>query len=63
MSKPAEEIHVDSCGRKGIGETPQCAARGGSTAARGKRSVFPERCHNFSMVLRSLYQLRTKTNF
>ncbi|PXY53742.1 hypothetical protein CIT14_12080 [Virgibacillus profundi] len=31
----------DSCGRKGIGETPQCVARGGSPAARGKRNVFP----------------------
>ncbi len=67
---PAEEIHGDSGGRKGLGETPQSdeqnshrvsfelrgtllhriscyatstPARGGSTAARGKRSVFPER--------------------
>ena len=28
-------------GRKGIGETTQCEAQGGSTAAHGKRSVFP----------------------
>nr|WP_240510207.1 hypothetical protein [Virgibacillus profundi] len=40
---PEEETHEDSCGRKGIGETPQCVARGGSPAARGKRNVFPER--------------------
>ncbi|PXY55405.1 hypothetical protein CIT14_00765 [Virgibacillus profundi] len=40
----AEETHEDSCGRKGLGETPQCVARGGSPAARGKRNVFPERC-------------------
>ncbi|WP_338066946.1 hypothetical protein [Virgibacillus profundi] len=40
----AEETHVDSSGRKGLGETPQCVARGGSPAARGKRNVFPERC-------------------
>ncbi|TFB21112.1 hypothetical protein E3U55_09840 [Filobacillus milosensis] len=37
----AEEIYVDSCGRKGLGETPQCLARGGSPAARGKRSIIP----------------------
>ncbi|PXY53672.1 hypothetical protein CIT14_11710 [Virgibacillus profundi] len=30
---PAEEIYEDSSGRKGIGETPQCVARGGSPAA------------------------------
>nr|WP_229740627.1 hypothetical protein [Ornithinibacillus halotolerans] len=36
-------MYGDSCGRKGIGETPQCEARGGSPAARGKRSIFPER--------------------
>ncbi|WP_412766296.1 hypothetical protein [Sutcliffiella cohnii] len=36
-------MYVDSSGRKGIGETPQCEARGGSPAARGKRSIFPER--------------------
>ncbi|WP_339217800.1 hypothetical protein [Ornithinibacillus sp. FSL M8-0202] len=36
-------MYVDSCGKKGIGETPQCEARGGSPAARGKRSIFPER--------------------
>ncbi|TFJ92050.1 hypothetical protein E4U82_14270 [Lentibacillus salicampi] len=44
----AEEIYVDSCGRKGLGETPQCEAQGGSPAARGKRSIFPERviCSN-----------------
>src|SRR5699024_9541673 len=29
-----------SCGRKGLDETPQCEARGGSLAARGKRSVY-----------------------
>ncbi|PAV31198.1 hypothetical protein CIL05_00625 [Virgibacillus profundi] len=40
---PAEETHEDSCGRKGLGETPECVARGGSPAARGKRNVFPER--------------------
>ncbi|MFD1361200.1 hypothetical protein [Lentibacillus salinarum] len=66
-------MHEDSCGNKGIGETPQCdernihrvhcelrgvllhrkhlqhdehPARGGSPAARGKRSVFPERYHS-----------------
>ncbi|RDW21186.1 hypothetical protein CWR45_02765 [Oceanobacillus chungangensis] len=39
----AKEIHGDSCGRKGLGETTKCAAQGGSPAARGKRSVFPQR--------------------
>ncbi|GGK04699.1 hypothetical protein GCM10007063_28810 [Lentibacillus kapialis] len=29
----AEEIYVGSCRRKGIGETPQCEARGGPPAA------------------------------
>ncbi|WP_285885997.1 hypothetical protein [Priestia aryabhattai] len=30
----------DSCGKSGIGETPQeCKRRGGSSAARGKRSL------------------------
>src|SRR5699024_6246086 len=29
-----------SCGSKGLDETPQCEARGGSLAARGKRSVY-----------------------
>ncbi len=65
---PAKEIHADSWGKRGIGETPQCdernfhrvsfelrgailhrdylqrdehPARGGSTAAPRKRSVFP----------------------
>ncbi|MFZ3579578.1 hypothetical protein [Virgibacillus sp. DJP39] len=33
-------MHEDSCGRKGIGETPQCVARGGSPASRGKRVYF-----------------------
>ncbi|WP_139184803.1 hypothetical protein [Virgibacillus subterraneus] len=51
-------MHGDSCGRKGIGETPQCAARGGSTAARGKRSVFPEWSHSskifFNIVSQSI---------
>nr|WP_152640091.1 hypothetical protein [Virgibacillus necropolis] len=32
-----ERRAVDSCGIIGIGETPQCGARGGSPAARGKR--------------------------
>nr|WP_309507483.1 hypothetical protein [Sediminibacillus dalangtanensis] len=36
-------MHGDSSGREGIGETPQSVARGGSAAARGKRSVFPQR--------------------
>nr|WP_235858205.1 hypothetical protein [Sutcliffiella cohnii] len=49
-------MYVDSCGRKGIGETPQCRARGGSPAARGKRSIFPERlspdilCSFFTLI-------------
>nr|WP_245545005.1 hypothetical protein [Lentibacillus jeotgali] len=46
-------MHGDSCGRKGIGETPQNGVRGGSPAARGKRSVFPKRCYctqNFHYV-------------
>jgi len=38
---PAQEIYGDSCGRKGLDETPQCVAQGGSAAARGKRSIFP----------------------
>src|SRR5699024_1859243 len=29
-----------SCGSKGLDETPQCEARGGSLAALGKRSVY-----------------------
>ncbi|MDW4509338.1 MULTISPECIES: hypothetical protein [Priestia] len=29
----------DSCGKSGTGETPQRKRRGGSTAARGKRSL------------------------
>jgi hypothetical protein len=37
----AEEIYADSFGSKGNGETPQGEARGGSPAARGKRSIFP----------------------
>ena len=37
---PAARIHEDSCGSKGLDETPQCEARGGSLAARGKRSVY-----------------------
>ncbi|WP_143155625.1 hypothetical protein [Ornithinibacillus halophilus] len=40
MPKLVKEIHVDSCGSRGIGETPESFARGGSPAARGKRSVF-----------------------
>ncbi len=44
----AEEIYVDSCGRKGLGEIRSAKARRGSTAARGKRSIFPERfMHHF----------------
>ncbi|AST94346.1 hypothetical protein BC6307_13170 [Sutcliffiella cohnii] len=50
-------MYVDSSGRKGIGETPQCEARGGSPAARGKRSIFPERlistllfCSSFILI-------------
>ncbi|MRH42783.1 hypothetical protein GH741_08795 [Aquibacillus halophilus] len=41
---PTEEIPETPAGWKGIDETPQCVARGGSTAARGKRSVFPKWC-------------------
>nr|WP_143069950.1 hypothetical protein [Lentibacillus persicus] len=37
----------DSCGKRGIGETPKCLARGGSPAARGKRSIFPQRGYPF----------------
>ncbi|PAV29289.1 hypothetical protein CIL05_12905 [Virgibacillus profundi] len=52
----AKEIREDSCGRKGLGETPQCVARGGSPAARGKRSVFPERSVKLSpLILRRLF--------
>ncbi|AXI09742.1 hypothetical protein CUC15_12755 [Oceanobacillus zhaokaii] len=40
---PAEEIHEDSCGRKGLGESSKCEAQEGSPAPRGKRSVFLER--------------------
>ncbi|MCD8510166.1 MAG: hypothetical protein LRY73_10055 [Bacillus sp. (in: Bacteria)] len=36
-------MYEDSSGSKGKGETPQCEARGGSPAARGKRSIFPKR--------------------
>ncbi|PXY52754.1 hypothetical protein CIT14_16895 [Virgibacillus profundi] len=42
-AKTAEEIYEDFCGRRGIGETPECVARGGLPAARGKRSIFLER--------------------
>src|SRR5699024_905225 len=39
----AEEIRGDSCGSRGLDETPQGSARGGSSADHGKRSVFPKR--------------------
>nr|WP_146818555.1 hypothetical protein [Alkalibacillus haloalkaliphilus] len=42
-SRLAESKCVDSCGSKGLGETPQCVARGGSPAAHGKRSILMER--------------------
>ncbi len=41
--QPAKEIHVDSCGMKSIGETPQRVSARRLTSARGKRSVFPQR--------------------
>jgi hypothetical protein len=43
-TKLAEEIYADSCGRKGIGETPQCVSTRRLTSHPRKRSVFPERC-------------------
>src|SRR5699024_7565345 len=45
-TKPAQEIHGDSCGNSGLSETPQNGVRGGSRVTRGKRSVFPERYHS-----------------
>ncbi|RLL43631.1 hypothetical protein D8M04_11955 [Oceanobacillus piezotolerans] len=49
----AEEIYVDSYGRIGLGETSQRRqSRGGSTAARGKRSIFPQR---LSPLFRSFF--------
>ncbi|MFD2045772.1 hypothetical protein ACFSTA_13730 [Ornithinibacillus salinisoli] len=56
-------MHVDSCGRKGFGETPQCVARGGSPAARGKRSVFLERgkgTYQHIKLMCILHQIRIK---
>ncbi|WP_237049434.1 hypothetical protein [Lentibacillus amyloliquefaciens] len=51
-------MHADSCGRKGIGETPKRSAQGGSPAARGKRSVFPEWCQGISCFRVHLSLLR-----
>ncbi|PXY55855.1 hypothetical protein [Virgibacillus profundi] len=48
-------MYEDSCGRKGIGETPQCVARGGSPAARGKRSIFPERILALNQRLQMIF--------
>ncbi|WP_442785798.1 hypothetical protein [Lentibacillus sp. Marseille-P4043] len=83
-----EEIHGDSCGKRGLGETPQCdernfhrvsfelrgallhrnclqrdehPARGGSTAARGKRSVFPERWDSNILVTSQFIAIVSKT--
>ncbi|WP_245745264.1 hypothetical protein [Lentibacillus persicus] len=58
----AEETHADSCGSKGIGETPQGIARGGSPAARGKRHVFPERRNtpNLNLKLSSQFMENAK---
>src|SRR4051794_13391337 len=40
---PSEEIHEDSCGRKGLGETTKCVSTSRLTSPpRGKRSVFLE---------------------
>ena len=45
QAHPAKEIHGDSCGRKGLGETTQCVAQGGSTAAQSSRNrPFPKDC-------------------
>src|SRR5699024_12703467 len=43
LTDRAYEIYVDSCGSRGLDETPKCAAFGGSSAARGKRSIVTKR--------------------
>nr|WP_152640125.1 hypothetical protein [Virgibacillus necropolis] len=53
-----ERRAVDSCGRIGIGETPQCGARGGSPAARGKRLPAAE----INQYLRRIIYLCVKNN-
>ncbi|MBE6184449.1 MAG: hypothetical protein E7150_09340 [Bacillus sp. (in: Bacteria)] len=52
MHKPALEIDVDSCGRIGIGETPQCmsTARGGSPAIAESEVYFRSAIFGFSFV-------------
>ncbi|MUV39243.1 hypothetical protein JNUCC1_03116 [Lentibacillus sp. JNUCC-1] len=52
--------HGDSCGRKSLDETPQRAARGGSSAPTGRGVFSPSGCQKQSFkfsLIRSLWQL------
>ncbi|OLO38690.1 hypothetical protein BTA37_12640 [Priestia megaterium] len=48
----------DSCGKSGTGETPQeCQRRGGSRAARGKRSLARKSTAAVSQAVQPMYPI------